>query len=254
MQGKDSEKPTGLLKGKPTGLCIPLYRICALSYELCTSQCNTNAVLCEKKISNNSSIFHDFILLFFLPVSFLPRQLTEPSKRNRTSFHCNLYQSWEMSFPKSMCEGRGRAIGVQEETEAREEGSDGVGGSYLVPSETRAGRISYWGLFVEETLRLWDSGIVRESPSADLSRRGHGEKFERKERWGDTRRKAESRTQGGITFWGRKRKTLGHKCKTLLWFSTKMGTGTYRNFVHIPGIYKLCKWCRMCFELLKLLN
>lgn len=96
---------------------------------------NVIQMLCsvKKKISNNSSIFHDFILLFFLPVSFLPRQLTEPSKRNRTSFHCNLYQSWEMSFPKSMCEGRGRAIGVQEETEATEEGSDGVGGELSGP-------------------------------------------------------------------------------------------------------------------------
>lgn len=33
-----------------------------------------------------------------------------------------------MSFPKSMCEGREGPIGVQEETEATEEGSDGVGG------------------------------------------------------------------------------------------------------------------------------
>lgn len=95
---------------------------------------NVIQMLCsvKKKISNNSSIFHDFILLFS-PVYFLPRQLTEPSKRNRTSFHCNLYQSWEMSFPKSMCEGRGRAIGVQEETEATEEGSDGVGGELSGP-------------------------------------------------------------------------------------------------------------------------
>lgn len=43
---------------------------------------------------------------------------------------------------------------MQEESGAPEEGSDGVGGGYLVPSETRAGRISYRGLFVEETLRL----------------------------------------------------------------------------------------------------
>lgn len=32
-----------------------------------------------------------------------------------------------------MCEGRGRAIGVQEETEATEEGSDGVGGELSGP-------------------------------------------------------------------------------------------------------------------------
>lgn len=43
---------------------------------------------------------------------------------------------------------------MQEETEATEEGTDGVGGGYLVPFVTRAGRISYRGLFVEETLRL----------------------------------------------------------------------------------------------------
>lgn len=33
-----------------------------------------------------------------------------------------------MSLPKSMCEGRGRADGVQEETEAAGEGSGGVAG------------------------------------------------------------------------------------------------------------------------------
>lgn len=35
----------------------------------------------------------------------------------------------------------------------------------LVASETRSGGIRYHGLFVEETERLGDSGIVRESPS-----------------------------------------------------------------------------------------
>lgn len=42
------------------------------------------------------------------------------------SFHCNLHQSWEMSFPKSMCEVRRGPIGVQEESVATEEGSDVV--------------------------------------------------------------------------------------------------------------------------------
>lgn len=254
MQGKDSEKPTGLLKGKPTGLCIPLYRICALSYELCTSQCNTNAVLCEKKISNNSSIFHDFILVFFYLFHSCHGSWQSHQRETGRLFTVTYIKVEKWAFQSQCVREVGGRSGCKKRPKLQRRGLMVLGGSYLVPSETRAGRISYWGLFVEETLRLWDSGIVRESPSADLSRRGHGEKFERKERWGDTRRKAESRTQGGITFWGRKRKTLGHKCKTLLWFSTKMGTGTYRNFVHIPGIYKLCKWCRMCFELLKLLN
>lgn len=43
---------------------------------------------------------------------------------------------------------------MQGESEAPEEGSGGIRGGYLVPSETRAGRISYRGLFVEETPRL----------------------------------------------------------------------------------------------------
>lgn len=99
-----------------------------------------------------------------------------------------------------MHEGRGGAWGVQEETEAREEGTDGVGRGYLVLFETRAGGISYQSLFVEETLRLWDSGIVKESPLADPLKREHGEKFKGKQRWGDTRRKTERGTGGGIKF------------------------------------------------------
>ena len=73
---------------------------------------------------------------------------------------------------------KGTDRGAGREAEATGEGSDaregggvlgwglrGCGG-YVVVSETRAGWISFRGLFVEETLRLRDSGIVSESPSA----------------------------------------------------------------------------------------
>lgn len=55
------------------------------------------------------------------------------------------YQSRETSFPKSTCEGRRGQNGVLQRRAMV------VLGGYLVPSETRAGRISYRGLFVEET-------------------------------------------------------------------------------------------------------
>lgn len=65
------------------------------------------------------------------------------------SFLYKQYQSSKTSISKVNAWG-----GAQEETEAREEGTDGVGRGYLVLFETRAGRIRYQSLFVEETLRL----------------------------------------------------------------------------------------------------
>lgn len=128
-------------------------------------------------------------------------------ERNRAFSCCNIYQSWETSFPKSMCEGWS-LIGVQEESGAAEEGSDGGVGviwSRLKPEQE--------GLVTEaylrrrhrgsETVALWENLLQQ--------KRGQRERFEGKERWGDTRRKAESSTRGGIPFWGGTRKTLSVK-------------------------------------------
>lgn len=156
-------------------------------------------------------------------VYVLVQHLTEPSKRNRTSSHCNLYQSWEMSFPKSTCEGRGGPIGVQEETEATEEGSDGVVGviqSRLKPEQeglvTKAYlRRRHWG---SETVALWENLLQQ-----TCRKRGHGEKFEGKEILGDTRRKAESGERGRDEILGRKKKDLRPSCIKLVLIQHKDG-------------------------------
>lgn len=122
------------------------------------------------------------LILLFSPVCLFTQHLTQPSQKNRTSFHCNPYRSLEMSFPKSTREGWGGPIGGARRDWSYRGGNWWCwGGGYLVPFVTRAGRISYRGLFVEETLRLWDSGIVRESPLADPLKREHGEKGSRGE-------------------------------------------------------------------------
>lgn len=74
------------------------------------------------------------------------------------------------------CEGRGGPIGAQDQTGFQRRELMVLGG-YLVPFETGAGRISYRGLFVAETLRLGGGGILRESPLADPLKREHREKF-----------------------------------------------------------------------------
>jgi len=86
---------------------------------------------------------------------------------------------------------------VQEEPGTPEEGSGGVVGviwSRLKPEQE--------GSVTEAYLRRRHSGCEAEALRENLLQRsrrekGHEEKFEGKERRGDTRRKAESRTQGG---------------------------------------------------------
>lgn len=120
------------------------------------------------------------------------------------------------AFQSQWVREEGGRSGCKKRLKLQSRGLMVLGESYLVPSETRAGRISYRGLFVEETLRLWDSGIVRESPSADLTKRGHGEKFERKERWGEKRRKTEKEEEKGWNFQKEKERPWANKCRTLV--------------------------------------
>lgn len=151
------------------------------------------------------AVFHSFYLL-----TVCPQRL---QRETGCLFTVTYIKVGKQAFQSQCVRHRRGPIGVQKESEATEEGgSDGVGrggGCYLVSPETRAGRISYRGLFAEETPRLWDSGIVRESPSAGLLKRG--EKFEGKERWGDTRRETKSSTRG----WENVKVWIQHKVRNL---------------------------------------
>lgn len=120
------------------------------------------------------------------------------------------------AFPKSVCVWgkRGASRGVRRDWSYRGGNWWCWRGGYLVPFETGAGRISYQGLFVAETLGLGDSGILRESPPAAPLKREHGEKFKGTQRWGDARRKAESSTEGGMKFRGRKKILWSTRVKT----------------------------------------
>lgn len=123
------------------------------------------------------------IFLLFSPVYWAALHLSEPSKRNRMYFHCNLYQSWEISFPKSTCEGRRGPIGVQEETEATEEGSDGVWGviwSLLKPEQEGLVTEAYlwrrhWGY---ETVALWENLLQQTCWKGDVGRSSKGRREE----------------------------------------------------------------------------
>lgn len=192
-----------------------------------TSQCHTKAVLIPlcclcATFHQDNSIFHCFILLFSL-VYLSPLHLTEPPKKNRTSFHCNLYHSWEMSFSKSMCEGRRGPIGVQEETEATEEGSDGVGGviwSRLKPEQEGLVTKAYlwrrhWG---SETVALWENLLQQTCRKGDMGRSLKGRRDE-----GTRGGKLRAGQSEGWNLGEEKERPWAHECKTLLWFGIKMG-------------------------------
>lgn len=153
------------------------------------------------------AVFHSFYLLTVCP-----------QRRQRETgclFTVTYIKVGKQAFQSQCVRHRRGPIGVQKKERSYRGGGvrwcwkRGGGGCYLVSPETRAGRISYRGLFAEETPRLWDSGIVRESPSAGLLKRG--EKFEGKERWGDTRRETKSSTRG----WENVKVWIQHKVRNL---------------------------------------
>lgn len=200
---------------------MPLSRICPFR-EIWTlnviSQCDKkfSFILLSLSCTFVTSLLdgHNFPLPYF---SFYLLTVC-PQRRQRETgclFTVTYIKVGKQAFQSQCVRHRRGPIGVQKESEATEEGGvrwcwkRGGGGCYLVSPETRAGRISYRGLFAEETPRLWDSGIVRESPSAGLLKRG--EKFEGKERWGDTRRETKSSTRG----WENVKVWIQHKVRNL---------------------------------------
>lgn len=183
MQGKDSEKPTGLLKGKPTGLCIPLYRICALSYELCTSQCNTNAVLCEKKSPTIAQFFMILSCCFFYLFHSCHGSWQSHQRETGRLFTVTYIKVEKWAF-QSQCvrEGGGRS-GCKKRPKLQRRGLMVLGGviwSRLKPEQEGLVTEAYlwrrhWG---SETVALWENLLQQTCREGDMGRSLKGRRDE----------------------------------------------------------------------------
>lgn len=167
----------------------------------------------------NSLISVSFILLFS-PVCCLARPLTEPSKRNRTSRHCNLYQCWEMSSPKSMWGKRGAKRGARRDWSYK-------GGvwwcwrviwSRLKPEQEGLVTEAYlwrrhWG---SETVALWENLLQQTCRKGDMGRSLRGRRDEGT--WGGKLRAGQ---REGWNFGEKQKRPWAYKRTTLLWFKHK---------------------------------
>lgn len=137
QQGKNTEKPAGLLQSKSQGPSISF---------------SIHSVHLQSAMNQNINRPPLAAVFVFTPVCLFTHHLTERTHTGRVP----LWSLTEivMSFPNvrlKEIEGAWKSL----ELHRRDVVVFGWGGS-----ETRAGWICYRGLFLEETQRLWDTGVV----------------------------------------------------------------------------------------------